>query len=466
MGVFFHGDGRGMGFQGGGGAQGFQGGGHGFQRPPQRGQGWSSGPQSQPGAPLHGEAQWIAPDNGENHQNFQLHQFRQQHNSSMVLRQQQPFNPGADMGPLSRGANQGFATGRGWPRQRGRGRDRGRGRSFVNRGNGPEMPYGAHGENLQVPHEQVVGAQFGPGGGSLGANVMSEANIGQLSGTAPNINNPPPQPVKVTGVQSDVSTAVPVEAALEGPLDSSVVGEKRKKKTRKGKQEAWCFKCCSKGHVFAECTTPLFCNICESEEHVAAKCPMKKKPKPVALAVGYAVDDLGFYHIPHDPIQPSKMDSITALIKVERGSLTEEDLRVHLKRLFCANFEWDLQAQAPDVWVAPFPSKVEFMRAINFGSTNLKNGMRLNFECFEEEEYFGHELPMVWMRVLNLPKVLRTYQVLWAVGTLFGATQKVDMISTRKNKFGRFKVAVLNPTILPTTMDCVIGTQFLNFSLK
>ena len=266
----------------------------------------------------------------------------------MVQRQHQPFNPGAATSPPSRGANQGFATGRGWPRQRGRGRDRGRGRSFVNRSNGPEMPYGAHGENLQVPHEQVVGAQFGPGGGSLGANVMSEANLGQLSGTAPNINNPPPQPVKVTGVQSDVSTAVPVEAALEGPLDSSVVGEKRKKKTGKGKQEAWCFKCCSKGHVFAECTTPLFCNICESEEHVVAKCPMKKKPKPMALVVGYAVDDLGFYHIPHDPIQPSKMDSITALIKVKGGSLTEEDLRVHLKRLFCANFEWDLQAQAPD----------------------------------------------------------------------------------------------------------------------
>jgi hypothetical protein len=94
--------------------------------------------------------------------------------------------------------------------------------------------------------------------------------------------------------------------------------------------------------VSAECIITLFCNICESEEHVAAKCPLKKKPKPVALAVGYAVDDLEFYHIPHGPITPSKMDSITAVIKVEGGSLTEEDLRGHLKRLFSANFDWDL----------------------------------------------------------------------------------------------------------------------------
>ena len=76
--------------------------------------------------------------------------------------------------------------------------------------------------------------------------------------------------------------------------------------------------------------------------------PNEEKAEACGTLVGYAVDNLGFYHIPHDPIQPSKMDSITALIKVEGGSLTEEDLRVHLKRLFCANFEWDLQAQAPD----------------------------------------------------------------------------------------------------------------------
>ena len=117
------------------------------------------------------------------------------------------------------------------------------------------------------------------------------------------------------------------------------------------------------------------------------------------------------------------------------------------------------------MWVAPFPSKVEFTRAINFGSANLKNGMRLNFECYAEE-YFGHELPMVWLRVLNLPKVLRTYDVLWAVGTMFGATQKVDMITTRKNKFGRFKVAVLNPAIVPTRMDCVIGTLFFELQFE
>jgi hypothetical protein len=65
--------------------------------------------------------------------------------------------------------------------------------------------------------------------------------------------------------------------------------------------------------------------------NVSAKCHIKK-PKTMTIVVGYAVDDLGFYHIPHGPITPSTMDSITAVM--EGGSLTEEELRGHLRRLF------------------------------------------------------------------------------------------------------------------------------------
>ena len=73
----------------------------------------------------------------------------------------------------------------------------------------------------------------------------------------------------------------------------------------------------------------------------------------------------------------------------------------------------------------------------------------------------GHVLPTVWMRVLNLPKILREYLVLWAVGTMFGVTQEVDMVMTRANKFGRFAVAVLKPELIPKKMDVIIGNHFL-----
>ncbi|TVU36606.1 hypothetical protein EJB05_18545, partial [Eragrostis curvula] len=143
----------------------------------------------------------------------------------------------------------------------------------------------------------------------------------------------------------------------------------------KGKKdkEKWCFRCCSKGHVKEVCTANLFCTICESEEHVAARCPMKRKPRPMAYAVGYAVDQLGFYHIPHGPINMTKKDGLTALIKVKGGHLKEEELIGHLKRLVPGKFEWDVQLHAPDTWIAPFPSKAELKRTINFGAADLKD---------------------------------------------------------------------------------------------
>jgi hypothetical protein len=64
------------------------------------------------------------------------------------------------------------------------------------------------------------------------------------------------------------------------------------------------------------------------------------------------------------------------------------------------------------------------------------------------------------MRVLNLPTILREYLVLWALGTLFGVTQDVDMVTTRASSFGRFAVAVLEPEAIPTKLDVIIGSRY------
>ncbi|CAO2038762.1 unnamed protein product [Urochloa humidicola] len=443
-----------------------------------QGQGWGNRQQGAGGGGFHGGQQWSAPGLGIPQQvpNIGVQQsFVQQgmnSGGSFPPQQNQQFFPEGNTSlfnqsfPL-RTFNPGYGAGRGGQRQRGRGRDRGRGRQQSGRG------YGGRGAS--------IGHQFGGDGNQPPQHVpaMGQNVTGQTFGGRPMGNTVEPKHFVApsqAGPSSSIAKSSPVETHKRSDVqqsegkgvqddenkDDKLTGENRKKKKGKGKQEdAWCFRCCSKGHISAECTTQLFCNICESDEHVAAKCPLKKKPKPVALAVGYAVDDLGFYHIAHGPIPMSKLESNTVLIKVEGGSLTEVELIGHLKRLVSTKFEWDVQIIAPNMWAAPFPSKADFTRAINFGSADLKNGLRLSFEKYEEEdEYFGHELPMVWMRTVNLPKVLRTYEVLWAIGTMFGATQKVDMITTRKNKFGRFKVAVLNPTIVPNKMDCVIGTRF------
>lgn len=68
------------------------------------------------------------------------------------------------------------------------------------------------------------------------------------------------------------------------------------------------------------------------------------------------------------------------------------------------------------------------------------------------------------VRVFGLRKRLREYLTLWVVGSLVGATQLVDMKTTRKSDFGRIFVAVLDPTIIPRKLDVVIGDHY--FELK
>lgn len=93
----------------------------------------------------------------------------------------------------------------------------------------------------------------------------------------------------------------------------------------------------------------------------------------------------------------------------------------------------------------------------------MATGVRVEFEeWFEKEE--GFLLPKVWVKVFGLRKKLREYLTLWAVGSLLGATQLVDMKTTRKNEFGRFFVAVLNPKLIPKMIDVVIGDHY--FELK
>ena len=64
------------------------------------------------------------------------------------------------------------------------------------------------------------------------------------------------------------------------------------------------------------------------------------------------------------------------------------------------------------------------------------------------------------MRVMNLPTILKEYVILWALGTLFGVTQEVDMVTTRASRFGRFAVALLEPEAIPTKLDVIIGNRY------
>ncbi|CAL4969475.1 unnamed protein product [Urochloa decumbens] len=207
-------------------------------------------------------------------------------------------------------------------------------------------------------------------------------------------------------------------------------------------------------------STALYCDICRNNEHALCRCPVTRQPKPVVQLVGQAVDALATFHIPHAPIQPTKKDTRYAKVTVIGEVMTEAELIGALRLSIKDNYEWEAQKKENSVFKVLFPTRTDLVRATRF-NIGLENGATLKFEEYtEDEEYFGHALPVVWMRVLNLPTILREYVVLWALGTLFGVTQEVDIITTNANKFGRFAVAVLEPEAIPTRLDVIIGNRY------
>jgi hypothetical protein len=192
--------------------------------------------------------------------------------------------------------------------------------------------------------------------------------------------------------------------------------------------------------------------------------------RPVAHAVGYAVHGLGFYHIPRPPLPRAKKDSRTALISVEGGQVPMEEVLRQLERLFLGRWTWELKAHEENSFLDKFPSKVELQRAIAFGGADIKGdgvpvGARLKFELWQEKEV-GYLLPKVWIRVFGLQKVLYEFLELWAVGSMLGSTQIVDMETTRKSSFGRVLVAVLNPGLIPERLDVVIGDHYFELDFE
>jgi hypothetical protein len=73
-----------------------------------------------------------------------------------------------------------------------------------------------------------------------------------------------------------------------------------------GKDKPFFFRCYKPGHGKLQCTIKLLCEICGNTDHLTGKCPILKQPRLLAHPCGYDVSGLGFYHIPHAPINFGK----------------------------------------------------------------------------------------------------------------------------------------------------------------
>ncbi|KAJ1281684.1 hypothetical protein BS78_04G324700 [Paspalum vaginatum] len=228
------------------------------------------------------------------------------------------------------------------------------------------------------------------------------------------------------------------------------------------KAKVQCAQCGRRGHVTVDCPIPLLCAICESKLRVTHKCHLLKAPKPIAQTVGFGAPGLGFHCIPvsDKEYNDTKEPSAWALISIRGGTLTIDQVKGELERLVPITWQWEIKEHGENEFLTVFPNALELARLQEFGEAKVKNHPGLFIECkiWGSHDEVKFQLPEVWVQVGGIPNQLRKhYLILWAVGTLIGATQMVDMVFTRSGDLARIRVAVLDPKKIPETLQVVFG---------
>jgi len=225
-----------------------------------------------------------------------------------------------------------------------------------------------------------------------------------------------------------------------------------------GKNKPLCFRCLTKGHVLTECTAIISCDVCDSDNHVTKACPMVKGAKPTAILCGYAVDGLGFYYIPYTSKQKVAIsEPKAAFISVSDWVLSTAQITRELERLV-PGWKWVVEEREDKTFSTTFPSAAELQRMIEWGPVHAKGAKGiLKITAKKDHAVYKYEIPKAWVQYRGLPDDLREFPILWALGTIFGATREVDMKFTKHFGRPRVKVAVLNPELIPEFVDIVIG---------
>lgn len=88
------------------------------------------------------------------------------------------------------------------------------------------------------------------------------------------------------------------------------------------------------------------------------------------------------------------------------------------------------------------------------------------FEEWSTKTKPKQQLQKVWVQVYGVPYEIRSFLPLWAVGTIIGSTQRVDMRYMRKNDIVRLLVNVPNVEDIPDTAEIGVNDFIYDIFFK
>jgi hypothetical protein len=148
----------------------------------------------------------------------------------------------------------------------------------------------------------------------------------------------------------------------------------------------------------------------------------------------------------------------TTMMRVVEGDMCAMQVKVEMERLVPAKMSWAAEEIERNVFKTIFSSKGEMQWMIERGELQTKDcKAKLAIEELGGGSNIKQVMKKVWVQMAKLPSELRDFLTIWAIGTILGVTKDVDMIFTRLYNRPRLQVLVLDPSLIPTFVDVVIG---------
>jgi hypothetical protein len=163
----------------------------------------------------------------------------------------------------------------------------------------------------------------------------------------------------------------------------------------------------------------------------------------------------------------NKEGSKSVMIMVIQGNLNVAQVQAEMEHLVLRKGKWMVEELSPNTFKTAFLSKGELQRMIKWRVVQSKD--RKAVMLIEEGaggSFYKQALKRVWVQMTGLPEELSDYPTIWAIGTILGVTKEVDMKFTRAMDSPRFQVLVLDPDLIPHSVDVVIGDYIYELHFK
>ena len=251
-----------------------------------------------------------------------------------------------------------------------------------------------------------------------------------------------------------VPQATPAAPVLPGPVSAGTSTVSPAAQIGGKKISLWCYKCRTDDHLSKDCNVTHFCYICNNYKHPLHRCSVLKQSRPMAAFGGVGLNEAMFVHLPDsvfkEHLAPSS--SPIGLVMISGGSVTGAVVEAEIAKIASVQTSWKWEAvpHGDDAFLVAFPS-MEVLRRVSAFEFKVKSHNVLiaisEWKSENDVKPTYNPLKPVWVHVTGVPPPLRHFLGLWAVGSVIGATQDVDLICLRRRGIVRIQVAVLNLNI-------------------